>query len=63
MAYIDSVKGWFKTGLEPTQIQFYRLFEWLRWKDEKIPMADVQNLNSVLIQKADKQAFENSFRG
>ncbi|WP_233860983.1 hypothetical protein [Tenacibaculum piscium] len=57
MAFIDNVKPWFKTYLKPTQAQFYRFFEFIRWKDEKIPVNDIAGLNNLLIAKADKQAF------
>lgn len=48
MAFIDTVKQWFKTGDYPTQAQFYAKFAMLRWKDEKIPAADVEGLVNVL---------------
>jgi len=54
MAFIDTVKGWFKTKDKPTQTQFYSLFNWLRWKDEQIPINEVENLNSLLTAKAER---------
>lgn len=53
MAYIDNVKNWFKTGLKPTQDQFYAKFAWLRWKDEKIPLADINDIEGILNAKAE----------
>jgi hypothetical protein len=58
MAYIDTVKEWFKTGLKPTQAQFWAKFAYLRWKDEKIPVEDIQEIEEILNAKADKEAFE-----
>lgn len=58
MALKETVKKWFKTGFKPTQAQFYAFFNFIRWKDEKVPTEDVQGLNELLTAKADKQAFE-----
>lgn len=58
MAFIDTVKAWFNSGDEPTQAQFFQKFAWLRWKDEKVPTADVDGLNDLLIAKADKVPFD-----
>ena len=58
MAYIDTVKEWFKTGLKPTQAQFWAKFAYLRWKDEKIPVEDIQEIEEILNAKADKEAFD-----
>lgn len=48
MANIDNAKQWFKTGMYPTQAQFYQVFEWLRWKDEKLQIQDITNLQNIL---------------
>lgn len=53
MSFKDQVKQWFKTGDKPTQGQFWQKFEWLRWKDEPIAMADVTDLTETLQGKAD----------
>ena len=37
----DTVKPWFETGDFPTQSQFWTLFDYLRFKDEKIGLADL----------------------
>lgn len=62
MAYIDTVKGWFNYKDAPSETQFSQTFNWLRWKDEKIPMNDVNGLNEIFVKKADKQAFEAHLR-
>jgi|SRR5690242_3195320 len=48
MANKDTAKPWFNTGKYPTQAQFYQLFEWLRWKDEEIAIADVTGLQDII---------------
>lgn len=48
MANKELSKQWFETGDYPTQAQFAQVFEWLRWKDEGISIADVAMLQSVL---------------
>lgn len=44
----ETSKQWFETGDFPTQAQFYQVFDWLRWKDEGISVADVANLQNIL---------------
>ena len=48
MAFKDSSKQWFETGDFPTQAQFAQVFEWLRWKDEPLAIADITNLQTIL---------------
>lgn len=48
MANKDTSKQWFETGDYPTQSQFYQVFDWLRWKDEGITIADVAALQGIL---------------
>lgn len=59
MAFKDTVKEWFKTGLKPTQAQFYSKFDFLRWKDEKIPITDIDDIENILAEKADAEVLEN----
>lgn len=53
MAYVDTVKQWFKTRLKPTQGQFWQTFDWLRWKDEEIAIDSITGLTDILNGKAD----------
>lgn len=53
MAYVDSVKQWFKTRLKPTQTQFWQTWDWLRWKDEALAITDIAGLEAALLGKAD----------
>lgn len=48
MANKENAKQWFETGDYPTQVQFAQVFDWLRWKDEGISIADVANLQNFL---------------
>lgn len=53
MAFKDTVKEWFKTDLKPSEAQFYNFFNWIRWKDEKIPITDIFNIADILNAKAE----------
>lgn len=48
MANKDNAKQWFQTGDYPTQEQFYQVFDWVRWKDEGISIADIANLQNII---------------
>lgn len=61
MALKDTVKEWFKTGLKPTQAQFYSKFDFLRWKDEKIPIADIEEIEGILNAKAENAVVTAGF--
>ncbi len=50
---INIIKEWFKNFKKPNQDQFWSWLDSFRHKDDKIPMADVENLNQTLIKKAD----------
>lgn len=55
---INTILGWFKTGLKPTETQFAS--SWLSFwhKEESIPQSSVNNLTTVLNAKAEKSQFE-----
>ena len=59
MADINTVKNWFKTGLKPTQAQFWALFDSIFFKGEKIPVADIEGIEEILNDKADADALAN----
>jgi hypothetical protein len=48
MAFKDTVKTWFQTGLKPTQGQFWSWMDKLRWKDEPIAITEVTGLQDFL---------------
>lgn len=66
MGLKSTVKNWFKTGLKPTQAQFWSLFNSIRWNDETVPVASVDGLQDLLDEKADAELFialTNQVRG
>ncbi|MBB6274731.1 hypothetical protein HDF26_005213 [Pedobacter cryoconitis] len=52
-----AIKNWFKTGLKPSQQQFWDTWDSFWHKDDVIPAANVENLDKRLDEKADQQAF------
>lgn len=46
---ISTIKSWFVTNAKPTQSQFWAWIDSFRHKDEKVPVADVEGLNTVLL--------------
>ena len=48
-----TVKNWFKTGLRPTQAQFWAWIDSIRFNGERVPAGDVEGLQGLLDQKAD----------
>lgn len=55
---LNTIKNWFKTGLKPTQTQFWATWDSFWHKDEQIPQSSIQNLVSVLNAKAEKIQFD-----
>lgn len=53
---LTTLKNWFKTGLKPTQAQFWAVFDSFRHKDDAVPAADVSGLQLLLDGKMDKKA-------
>lgn len=51
---INTLKNWFKTGLKPTQAQFWDFFDSFFHKDDKVPVASVDGLQQELDKKVDK---------
>ncbi|GGE89512.1 hypothetical protein SAMN05443634_10496 [Chishuiella changwenlii] len=47
------IKNWFKTGLKPTQGQFWSTWDSFWHKDEKLPISNVENLENILNNKAE----------
>ena len=45
---INTIKNWFKRGFKPLQQQFYDWMDSYWHKDEKIPIATIDGLESVL---------------
>lgn len=53
---LNTIKNWFKTDLKPNQTQFWNLLDSFWHKDESIPIDTIEDLTSILQQKADGQA-------
>ncbi|MFW0739732.1 hypothetical protein [Flavobacterium sp. T12S277] len=60
MALKENIKQWFKTGLKPTESQFWSFFDSIWFKDEKIPAEKIENLQEILNDKADLEFVQNS---
>ena len=55
----NTIKDWFKTGLKPTQPQFWAWMESYWHKDEMIPITAIDGIEDLLNEKADAEAFTN----
>ena len=47
------INNWFKTGLKPTQAQFWATWDSFWHKDEKIPISSIDKLGNLLDGKAE----------
>ncbi|QGK72798.1 hypothetical protein [Flavobacterium sp. SLB02] len=56
---LNTIKQWFKTGLKPTQTQFWDTWDSFRHKFEKVPVKDVEGIDELLLSKADKTILDN----
>lgn len=56
---LNTIKNWFKTGLKPTQAQFWDTWDSFRHKSEKVPAADVEGIDALLLAKADKAVLDD----
>ncbi|PXY44535.1 hypothetical protein [Flavobacterium hydrophilum] len=56
---INILKSWYETGDVPTQEQFWAWFESYWHKNEKIPITSITQIEEILNDKADKEAFDN----
>jgi hypothetical protein len=55
MADKNTIKNWFRTGLRPTQAQFWATWDSFRHKDEKIPITAIDDIENILAEKADAE--------
>lgn len=58
---INNLKQYFLTGLKPTQQQFWNLIDSLRHKNDLVPAAEVDGLQSLLDQKLDGELYIEGF--
>ncbi|MDA6070417.1 hypothetical protein NJT12_12375 [Flavobacterium sp. AC] len=56
---LNTIKQWFKTGLKPTQAQFWDTWDSFRHKFDKIPVKEVEGLDELLLSKADKTVLDH----
>ncbi len=56
---LNTIKQWFKTGLKPTQTQFWDTWDSFRHKFEKVPVKDIEGIDELLLSKADKVILDN----
>lgn len=54
---INTILSWFKTGLKPTQTQFWATWASFWHKDEQIPQSSINNLVNVLNKKTENDQF------
>jgi hypothetical protein len=45
---LKTIKSWFKTGLKPTQVQFWSTWDSFRHKSEKVPIEDIEGIENLL---------------
>lgn len=50
---LATIKNWFKTGLKPTQVQFWDTWDSFRHKDDSVPASEVSGLDNLLAGKAE----------
>nr|WP_315175561.1 hypothetical protein [uncultured Flavobacterium sp.] len=56
---LNTIKDWFKTGLKPSQTQFWDTWDSFRHKNDKVPVAEVDGLDEIIDSKADKMILDN----
>ena len=56
---LNTIKQWFKTGLKPSQQQFWDTWDSFRHKFEKVPVKDIEGIDELLSSKADKTILDN----
>ena len=54
---INTILSWFKTGLKPTQAQFWASWQSFWHKDAMIPQSSINNLTNILNAKAENNQF------
>ena len=56
---INTIKNWFKTGMIPTQEQFWSVFDSYRHKNDAVPVSEVEGINELLATRASQQVLDN----
>lgn len=55
----DELKNWFKTGLKPTQLQFWAVWDSFWHKKDAIPLKSIEGIQEILDQKASVETLQN----
>jgi hypothetical protein len=55
---LNTIKNWFKTGLKPTQTQFWDTWDSFRHKNQKVPVTDIEGIDELLSSKTEKSDFK-----
>lgn len=55
----NTIKSWFEKDDRPTQAQFWAWIDSIWHKDEKIPITAIDDIEAILNEKADADAFDN----
>ncbi|KQB39475.1 hypothetical protein [Flavobacterium aquidurense] len=55
---LNTIKNWFRTGLKPTQAQFWDTWDSFRHKYDKVPVKDVEGIDELLNSKTDQSDFK-----
>lgn len=56
---LNTIKNWFKTGLKPTESQFFSTWDSFWHKQDEIPVENITGINEILIDKLDVDIFNN----
>lgn len=56
---LNTIKDWFKTGLKPSQTQFWDTWDSFRHKNDKVPVKEVEGLDEILDQLPPKTVYES----
>jgi hypothetical protein len=56
---LNTLKNWFRTGLKPSQQQFWDWLDSFRHKNDKVPVADVEGIDELLLAKASQDVLDN----
>lgn len=56
---LNTIKNWFKTGSKPSQDQFWDTWDSFQHKYEKVPIKDIEELETTLDTKAEKSQLDD----
>ena len=56
---LNTIKNWFKTGLKPTELQFFSTWDSFWHKDEQIPVTSIKDFDTYLTEKANAETLQN----